>query len=61
LIFGNGGNGGDLDKLYFTAGLNDEANGLFGSLEVPIPPTFLLLGSGLAGLLGFSIIKRKGV
>jgi uncharacterized protein (TIGR03118 family) len=32
LLVGNGGNGGDVDKVYFTAGLNDEANGLFGSL-----------------------------
>jgi uncharacterized protein (TIGR03118 family) len=30
--FGNGGNGGDQNKLYFTAGPNDEADGLFGSL-----------------------------
>ncbi|MGE5224033.1 MAG: TIGR03118 family protein [Omnitrophica WOR_2 bacterium] len=33
LLVGNGGNGGDVNKVYFTAGLNDEANGLFGSLE----------------------------
>src|SRR5512143_2283228 len=32
LIVGNGANGGDADKVYFTAGLNDEADGLFGSL-----------------------------
>ena len=32
LIVGNGGNGGDLDKVYFTAGPDDEAHGLFGSL-----------------------------
>lgn len=32
LIVGNGGNGGDLTKVYFTAGPNDEADGLFGSL-----------------------------
>ena len=32
LIVGNGGNGGDQDKVYFTAGPNDEADGLFGSL-----------------------------
>lgn len=30
--FGNGGNGGELDTLYFTAGPNDESDGLFGSL-----------------------------
>jgi len=32
LIVGNGANGGDLNKVYFTAGPNDEADGLFGSL-----------------------------
>jgi uncharacterized protein (TIGR03118 family) len=32
VMFGNGGNGGDLNTLYFTAGPNDESDGLFGSL-----------------------------
>jgi len=32
LKVGNGGNGGDSDKVYFTAGPNDESDGLFGSL-----------------------------
>ena len=31
--FGNGGNGGRTDTLYFTAGPNDEKDGLFGSLK----------------------------
>jgi uncharacterized protein (TIGR03118 family) len=60
LVFGNGGNGGATDTLYFTAGLNDEANGLFGSLAVPVPPALILFGSGLLGLLTFSRVKRKG-
>ena len=30
--FGNGGNGGLANTLYFTAGPNDEKDGLFGSL-----------------------------
>jgi uncharacterized protein (TIGR03118 family) len=34
LIVGNGGNGGDPAKIYFTAGPNDEAEGLFGSLAL---------------------------
>ncbi len=33
LKFGNGGNGGDLGTLYFTAGPNDEADGIFGSIS----------------------------
>ena len=32
LIPGNGGSGGDASAIYFSAGPNDEANGLFGSL-----------------------------
>jgi len=36
LKFGNGGQGGDPGILYFTAGINDEQDGLFGSLQ-PTP------------------------
>lgn len=32
VMFGNGGNGGRQDTLYFTAGPNDETDGLFGSI-----------------------------
>src|ERR1700731_853987 len=32
LRFGNGGNGGALNTLFFTAGINDERDGLFGSI-----------------------------
>ena len=33
LRFGNGGNGGNLNTLYFTAGPNGERDGIFGSLD----------------------------
>ena len=33
LAFGNGGNGGDPNTLYFTAGTAEEEHGLFGSLN----------------------------
>ena len=32
--FGNGGNGGQLNQLFFTAGPNNYANGLFGMITV---------------------------
>ncbi len=35
LLVGNGGNGGDRNTLYFTAGINGEAHGLLGSLAPP--------------------------
>lgn len=42
---------GGEDKLWFTAGLNDEANGLFGYINaVPEPSSLLLLGFGVLGL-----------
>ncbi|HYW69416.1 MAG TPA: TIGR03118 family protein [Pyrinomonadaceae bacterium] len=33
LTFGNGGNGGDVNTLYFTAGTGNEEHGLFGKLN----------------------------
>jgi len=39
LIFGNGGSGGSPDVLYFTAGIQNEAHGLFGSLTACHGPT----------------------
>jgi uncharacterized protein (TIGR03118 family) len=37
LAFGNGVNGGDRNALYFTAGINAEQNGLFGSIRAVSP------------------------
>jgi uncharacterized protein (TIGR03118 family) len=37
LSFGNGANGGDTDQLYFTAGPNDEKDGLFGVIHPQHP------------------------
>jgi uncharacterized protein (TIGR03118 family) len=37
ITFGNGGNGGDKNALYFAAGIQDETHGLFGSLRVVNP------------------------
>jgi len=35
LIFGNGGQGGNTGTLYFSAGPDNEAHGLFGSITTP--------------------------
>ena len=65
LKFGNGGNGGDTNALYFTAGIpgitggNIEDHGLFGSISVqavPEPATFLLL---VAGVVGVGLMRRR--
>ncbi len=55
LMPGNGGSGGSTDRLYFTAGPNGEADGLFGSLApVPEPGSFLVLAG-----LGAMIRRRR--
>jgi uncharacterized protein (TIGR03118 family) len=57
LQFGNGGNGGNPNLLYFTAGLDDETHGLFGSLTAtPEPTSCLLVASGVALIVGY---RRK--
>jgi uncharacterized protein (TIGR03118 family) len=49
---GNGAGAGDTQKIYFTAGLHEESEGLFGVLSVvPEPASWalMILGLGLAG------------
>jgi len=59
LMNGNGGSGGDPNDVYFTAGLNGEADGLFGSLSpVPEPSAWTLMLLGFA-ILG-TVVRRKG-
>jgi uncharacterized protein (TIGR03118 family) len=52
LDFGNGGNGGDPNTLYFTAGINGEKDGLIGAIAAVAPiaeprTIALLLTAGL--------------
>ncbi len=50
LIPGNGGNGGDTNNVYFTAGPQDESHGLFGSIGGPAP--------AVAGAIQFNSISN---
>jgi len=64
ITFGNGGSGGSKNTLYFTAGIpgpgSVEDHGLFGSVApTPEPSTLALLGSGLAGLIGYGRRRSK--
>jgi uncharacterized protein (TIGR03118 family) len=60
LQFGNGGNGGNPNILYFTAGPNRYTNGLFGELLVstPEPGTGALLGLGGIIVLAARLRRR---
>ncbi len=52
LRFGNDGSGGSSSVLCFTAGLRDEADGLFGAIApVPEPGTIVLFGAGVLALM----------
>jgi len=56
---GNGFLAGDTQKIYFTAGLSEESEGLFGSLTaVPEPWTWTLLTVGF-GLTGAALRRRR--
>jgi uncharacterized protein (TIGR03118 family) len=51
--FRDAASGADPNTLFFSAGINQERDGLFGSLTPALEPsTLVLLGSGLAGLAG---------
>jgi len=59
LAFGNGGSGGNVNSLYFTAGPGDEEHGLFGSITpVPEPATYAG-GLALFGLCVVTLLRRR--
>ena len=60
LTVGNGVGAGSSEKLYFSAGPNGEADGLFGAIQsAPEPTTMLLFGAGLLGLVGLRGRMKK--
>ncbi len=58
LTVGNNGGAGSSQALYFSAGPDDESNGLFGTLSsVPEPLSMALFGLGLGGIW---MARRRG-
>ncbi|MFO0893065.1 MAG: TIGR03118 family protein [Isosphaeraceae bacterium] len=59
LAFGNGGNGGDPNTLYFAAGINGERNGLFGAITFVPEPSSMALAFMAGGVLALRCgVKR---
>ena len=51
LSFGNGGSAGSTDTLFFTAGLDNNTNGLFGAISSVPEPSSAVLGLIALGVL----------
>ena len=61
LKFGNGGNGGSPDTLYFAAGLTGEVHGLLGAIvPVPEPSSIALILAGAGVVLAGTRVRRRG-
>jgi uncharacterized protein (TIGR03118 family) len=59
LAFGNAGNNGDPNTLFFTDGIDGEQHGLFGSIRaVPEPSTWAMMLLGFA-TVGFMAYRRR--
>jgi uncharacterized protein (TIGR03118 family) len=56
----NGNTGTDPNALYFTAGINNEADGLFARISaVPEPGTFVLAGTVLLAALSYRFLALR--
>lgn len=61
LLFGNGGSGGDVNALYFTAGTDNELHGLLGSLQAtPSLTSVSNAASGAAAIASNAYISIFG-
>lgn len=60
LDFRTGGTGVNTDALYFTAGIDNQAGGLFGDITVttPEPSPLILTGFGILALFAASRLRR---
>jgi uncharacterized protein (TIGR03118 family) len=59
LTIGNDGQAGSSDTIYFTAGPNDESDGLFGVIENPEPGTLMMLATSTLGFCGLRRWRRN--
>jgi uncharacterized protein (TIGR03118 family) len=60
LAFGGSGSDGNPNTLFFTDGINGEADGLFGSIvAVPEPSTWAMMLAGFGGLALFAARRRR--
>ena len=60
LAVGNDGGAGSSGKLYFSAGPNDESNGLFGVITpVPEPSTMVIFLAGVFAMIGGTRWRRR--
>ena len=58
--FRTGGTGVDANALYFTAGINNQADGLFGAIDpAPEPQSLVLLAIGAALIGAVTIVRRR--
>jgi uncharacterized protein (TIGR03118 family) len=59
LTFGGGGPSGNPLTLYFSDGINGEADGLFGAITVPEPSTWAMMLVGFGGLALLAARRRR--
>ena len=59
LKFGNGGNGGDPNVLYFSAGPDDESHGLFGAITLTPEPSSLVVVVGSLPIMAWFRRRRS--